>query len=137
MLWGQALSCGPMTDADPSPAGPILLTPDGSRTALSARYGEAYGSRHGAAAQARHVFVEGSGAHMHPCPRVLDVGFGLGVNFRATLAECARRGASLEYLAYEFDPAPVDVLLEVAEDGEGSEHPAWEELLAGGADRTL
>ncbi|MPY65151.1 tRNA (5-methylaminomethyl-2-thiouridine)(34)-methyltransferase MnmD [Deinococcus sp. SDU3-2] len=120
-----------MTDADPSPAGAILLTPDGSRTAVSARYGEAYGSRHGAAAQARHVFVEGSGTHAHPTPRVLEVGFGLGVNFRATLAECARRGAPLEYVAYEFDPAPVDLLREVAEGGEGSEHSAWEELLAG------
>lgn len=120
-----------MTDADPSPAGAILLTPDGSRTALSVRYGEAYGSRHGAAAQARHVFVEGSGTHAHPGPRVLEVGFGLGVNFRATLAECSGRGVPLDYLAYEFDPAPVAVLREVAEAGEGAEHPAWEGVLAG------
>ncbi|WP_027460383.1 tRNA (5-methylaminomethyl-2-thiouridine)(34)-methyltransferase MnmD [Deinococcus murrayi] len=120
-----------MTDADPSPAGAILLTPDGSRTALSARYGEAYGSRHGAAAQARHVFVEGSGTQVHPRPRVLEVGFGLGVNFRATLADGERRGVPLEYVAYEFDPAPVAVLREVAEGGMGADHPAWKEVLAG------
>ncbi|MDL2343136.1 tRNA (5-methylaminomethyl-2-thiouridine)(34)-methyltransferase MnmD [Deinococcus sp. MIMF12] len=120
-----------MTDADSSPAGAILLTPDGSRTALSTRYGEAYGSRNGAAAQARHVFVEGSGTHEHPGPRVLEVGFGLGVNFRATLARCARRGVPLDYLAYEFDPAPVDVLREVAGGGEGADHPVWEDVLAG------
>lgn len=113
-----------------SPAGDIILTPDGSRTALSARFGEAYGSRHGAAAQARHVFLEGTGTHHHPAPRVLEVGFGLGVNFRATLADAARRGVPLEYVAYEFDPAPAHVLGAVGEGGEGTDHPAWAALLA-------
>jgi len=114
-----------------SPAGDLILTPDGSRTAWSARFGEAYGSRHGAAAQARHVFVEGSGTHLSAAPRVLEVGFGLGVNFRATLADVARRQVPLAYLAYEFDPAPAEILHAVAEGGEGSEHPAWAALLAG------
>lgn len=114
-----------------SPAGDLILTPDGSRTAHSARFGEAYGSRHGAAAQARHVFVEGTGTQLHPAPRVLEVGFGLGVNFRATLAGCARRGVPLTYLAYEFDPAPAEVLRAVGEGGEGAGHPAWAVLLAG------
>ncbi|WP_272976072.1 tRNA (5-methylaminomethyl-2-thiouridine)(34)-methyltransferase MnmD [Deinococcus geothermalis] len=114
-----------------SPAGELILTPDGSRTALSVRFGEAYGSRHGAASQARQVFVEGSGTHRHPAPRVLEVGFGLGVNFRATLAEVTRRGVPLDYLAYEFDPVPVEVLRAVAAGGESADHPAWAALLAG------
>ena len=114
-----------------SPAGDIIETPDGSRTALSARFGEAYGSRHGAAAQARHVFVEGTGTHLADAPQVLEVGFGLGVNFRATLADAARRGVPLEYLAYEFDPAPAEVLRGVAAGGEGADHPAWAGLLEG------
>ncbi|MFC4427580.1 tRNA (5-methylaminomethyl-2-thiouridine)(34)-methyltransferase MnmD [Deinococcus navajonensis] len=108
---------------------PILDTPDGSRTAYNTRFGEAYGSRHGAAAQARHVFVEGTGTHVHPAPRVLEVGFGIGVNARATLASAARRGAPLHYLAYEFDPAPREVLAEVARHQEGNDHPAWQALL--------
>ncbi|MVN85460.1 tRNA (5-methylaminomethyl-2-thiouridine)(34)-methyltransferase MnmD [Deinococcus sp. HMF7620] len=116
---------------DETPAFAVLLTPDGSRTAHSARYGEAYGSRHGAAAQARHVFVEGTGTHDHPAPRVLEVGFGLGVNFRATVADAAARGAPLHYRAYEFDPAPRAVLRAVAgEDGQGADHPVWAALLA-------
>lgn len=113
-----------------SPAGALLLTPDGSRTAHSLRFGEAYGSRHGAATQARHVFVEGSGTHEHPAPQVLEVGFGLGVNFRATLEDCARRGVLLSYLAYEFDPAPAEVLRTVGDGGDGAGHPAWGALLA-------
>ncbi|MEF2280052.1 tRNA (5-methylaminomethyl-2-thiouridine)(34)-methyltransferase MnmD [Deinococcus sp. YIM 134068] len=120
-----------MNDGPSSPVGSILLTPDGSRTALSTRFGEAYGSRHGAAAQARHVFVEGTGTHEHPAPRVLEVGFGVSVNFRATLADAARRGVALKYVAYEFDPAPVSVLHEVGAGGEGYGHSAWDALLNG------
>ncbi|WP_034384757.1 tRNA (5-methylaminomethyl-2-thiouridine)(34)-methyltransferase MnmD [Deinococcus sp. YIM 77859] len=111
-------------------AGDIILTPDGSRTAFSLRFGEAYGSRHGAAAQARHVFLEGTQTQTHPAPRVLEVGFGLGVNFRVTLAHTAQRNAPLTYVAYEFDPAPPDLLRAVGEGGEGAEHPAWAALLA-------
>lgn len=114
----------------PDPESSILETPDGSRTAYNARFGEAYGSRHGAAAQARHVFVEGTGTHQHPAPRVLEVGFGIGVNCRSTLAHTAQRGAPLDYLAYEFDPAPAEVLQSVAAGQEGADHPAWQALTA-------
>ncbi|WP_288403943.1 tRNA (5-methylaminomethyl-2-thiouridine)(34)-methyltransferase MnmD [uncultured Deinococcus sp.] len=107
----------------------ILTTPDGSRTALNARYGEAYGSRHGARSQAWHVFVGGSGTDNHPAPRVLEIGFGVGVNARATLAATAASGAPLHYLAYEFDPATAATLREVATGGDAERHPAWEALL--------
>ncbi|WP_414656835.1 tRNA (5-methylaminomethyl-2-thiouridine)(34)-methyltransferase MnmD [Deinococcus sp. VB343] len=119
-----------MTASESAQAAPcVLLTPDGSRTAHSVRFGEAYGSRHGARAQAHHVFLEGSGTDLHPAPRVLEIGFGLGLNFRATLANAAERGVPLDYLAYEFDPAPPSLLREVAEGGEGAAHPLWLELL--------
>ena len=105
----------------------ILSTSDGSLSAHSARYGQSYGSRFGAARQARQVFAEGSGTHLHPAPRVLEVGFGLGQNFRATLAATA--GRPLHYLAYEFDPVPVKLLREVAAPDPLAAHPAWTALL--------
>jgi tRNA U34 5-methylaminomethyl-2-thiouridine-forming methyltransferase MnmC len=123
MLW--------LMPADPSALPTLIDTPDGSRTAFNARFGEAYGSRFGAAGQARHVFVEGTDTHTHPTPRVLEIGFGVGVNFRATLTDAARRGVPLEYVAYEFDPATSEVLRAVAEGNEGAEHPAWTALLEG------
>ena len=133
MLWPMTVSDspapGPPARGPLDPASPVLLTPDGSRTAHNARFGEAYGSRHGAATQAHHVFLEGSGSQLHPAPRVLEIGFGLGVNFRATLANTAARGAALDYLAYEFDPAPAELLREVAGDGEGADHPLWPQVL--------
>lgn len=109
--------------------GKIITTPDGSRTAHNERFGEAYGSRHGAAAQAHHVFLNGTETNTHPAPRILEIGFGVGVNYRATLRDTAERGVPLEYVAYEFDPAPAEVLKEVAEGGEGADHPAWLELV--------
>lgn len=102
----------------------MLATGDGSSTARSPRFRQAYSSLHGARAQAETVFVRGSGADRHPHPRVLEVGFGLGHNFRATLALRAL-GAPLEYLAFEFDPAPRSLLERV---GESSE-PVWREVL--------
>ena len=115
----------------PSAPPQLIETPDGSRTAHSPRFGEAYGSRHGAHTQARQVFVEGTETHLHPAPRVLEIGFGLGVNFRATLSDASARGVSLEYVAYEFDPVPANWLREVSAGQVGAEHPVWMALLGG------
>ncbi|MGY2895297.1 tRNA (5-methylaminomethyl-2-thiouridine)(34)-methyltransferase MnmD [Deinococcus sp. UYEF24] len=107
----------------------LQSTADGSLTAHSARFGQSYGSRFGAATQARQVFAEGSGTHLHPTPRVLEVGFGLGQNFRATLAATA--GRPLCYLAYEFDPVGAETLRRVASSDPVAAHPGWEALLEG------
>lgn len=106
----------------------LQSTADGSLTAQSARFRQSYGSRFGAATQARQVFVEGSGTHLHPAPRVLEVGFGLGQNFRATLTATTVR--PLHYLAYEFDPVPAETLRRVAASGPVAAHPGWRALLA-------
>ncbi|WP_161884387.1 tRNA (5-methylaminomethyl-2-thiouridine)(34)-methyltransferase MnmD [Deinococcus alpinitundrae] len=101
-------------------------TADGSLSVFSPRYGEWYSSRHGAARQSRTVFLEGSAAHLHPAPRVLEVGFGLGLNFRTTLADTAGRGAVLDYLAFEAFPLAASVLREVSA---GEENALWLALL--------
>ncbi len=122
-----------MPDLEPSApeisAPEILSTADGSLSAHSARYGQSYGSHFGAATQARQVFAEGSSTHLHPAPRVLEVGFGLGQNFRATLAATA--GRPLHYLAYEFDPVAATLLREVTASDPLAAHPAWAALLEG------
>ena len=119
----------PPTQAPQETVSEIQATADGSLTAHSARFGQSYGSRFGAAAQARQVFVEGSGTHLHPAPQVLEVGFGLGQNFRATLAATA--GRSLHYLAYEFDPVTAETLRRVAAPDPVAAHPGWQNLLEG------
>lgn len=107
---------GPVRPGTPlySAAVKFIETPDGSVTAFSERFGQAYSSVHGARSQAEVVFVKGTGTHLHPAPRVLEVGFGLGHNFRATLTGRAL-GAPLSYLAFEFDPVPREVLESVSD----------------------
>lgn len=91
-----------------------VSTADGSDTLFSVRYGQTYHSTHGAATEARHVFLEGSGvalllADERPS-RVLEVGFGTGLNFLVT-AQCAlQHGTKLHYVALERDLLPADTL---------------------------
>ncbi len=113
-------SAAQLTAADLRPTG------DGSLTLYSHRYRQTYGSAHGAQAQARHVFVGGTGIAASAAGRVLEIGFGVGQNLRATLA--AREGQRLDYLAYEVDPVPVSVLAELAPAAAAS--PLWQALLA-------
>ena len=60
-------------------------------------------------------------------PHILEIGFGIGQNLRATLAACEEQ--PLDYLAYEYDPVPATLLREVSAGGAGSQHPLWTELL--------
>ncbi|MFC6617593.1 tRNA (5-methylaminomethyl-2-thiouridine)(34)-methyltransferase MnmD [Deinococcus radiophilus] len=101
----------------------LRSTADGSLTVHSVRFGQTYGSVHGAQAQARHVFVQGSGTDQGDEARVLEIGFGVGQNFRATLE--ARQDKALDYLAYEFDPVSAEVLRRL----DPPEYPAWTALL--------
>lgn len=117
-------------DETPHSGSPIIETPDGSATAYNTRFGQAYGSRHGAKGQAEHVFLQGTQTDIHPAPMVLEVGFGVGVNFLTTLHDIGERNASLHYLAYEFDPAPLSVLQQVGVSHGGEQQPIWQDLLA-------
>lgn len=106
-----------------------LPTADGSLTLTSSRFGESYRSRHGALSEARHVFLAGSGvkdlfAEYEPVGprqpvRILEVGFGTGLNFLVTACAALAAAAStaedsaysgaprLHYTALENDPLPL------------------------------
>lgn len=104
----------------------IIHTPDGSSTAYSARFSQAYSSRHGARSQAETVFVRGTATDRHPAPRVLEIGFGLGHNLRATLA-LLQPNTPLEYHAFELFPVPSHVLRDVC----ASQDPFWQATVDG------
>ncbi len=73
-------------------------------------YGDVYASRSSAWGQAQAVFIEGcelpSRAAAVPCIRLLETGFGLGVNFLATWAWLRQTGcrSRLRYVAIEKHP---------------------------------
>lgn len=113
---------------DPSPD--PHLTPDGSFTLYSVRYGQHYHSRHGAQTQSERVYLEGTRTHLHPSPHVLEVGFGVGLNFLTTLRNAVSRGVSLNYLAFEFDPVPLDVLARLSSNHPLFDHPVWQGILS-------
>jgi tRNA U34 5-methylaminomethyl-2-thiouridine-forming methyltransferase MnmC len=106
-----------------------LLTEDGSTTLIHPLFNEAYSSKHGALMQARELYLKLTGTDQHPAPKVLEIGFGLGVNFRITLESCLARGARLEYISYELFPAPLEALEAVQITLSTKGQVVWEELL--------
>ena len=75
----------------------VRPTADGTRTLYSRACAQTYHSRHGAVLEARHVFLEGT-AYRAPA-RVLEVGFGTGLNFLVTAVRA--QGETLHYTALE------------------------------------
>ena len=81
-------------------------TGDGSATLYSERYAQTFASARGALSEAQSVFLAGSGvatkfADGEPV-RVLEVGFGTGLNFFVTAQACLENPAArLEYTALE------------------------------------
>lgn len=78
---------------------------------FSPRYRDVYRSRAGAVAEAEAVFVDGCGLRARWGGRerftIVELGFGLGVNFLATLAawrEDATRPARLDFVSVELHP---------------------------------
>ena len=102
----------------------IIVTADGSRTVSSPTYGETYGSTHGALSEALHVYLQGSGvAHRlatHQPTRVLEIGFGTGLNFLVTAEAAVRAGTALHYTSFEREPLPTDIIAAVHHGPESS-----------------
>jgi len=113
-----------------------ILTDDGSTTLLHPRFGVPYSSRHGALTQATELYLKLTETHRHPCPKVLEVGFGLGVNFRVTLQDAMTRGVRLEYLAYEYLPVERRVLETVPLPLTPPAEAVWQGVLEGFAARS-
>jgi len=87
-------------------------TADGSQTLYSASYQQTYHSHHGALTESYHVFINGSGvaqrlAHHQPT-QILEVGFGTGLNFLATVAQANK--TPLHYVALEKNWLSAEVL---------------------------
>ena len=85
----------------------IVTTDDGSATRHSERYGETYHSVHGALTEARHIYLNASGVADRlagkQSTRVLEIGFGLGLNFLLTADLAVMHSTALDYHAIEHD----------------------------------
>ena len=92
----------------------VVTTADGSRTLYSDPYEQTMHSHRGAVTESRHVFLEGAGVAARlgrgEEARVLEVGFGTGLNFFLTADLALKTDAPLEYVALERALLPSQVV---------------------------
>lgn len=86
----------------------FLRTGDGSITIHLPEWNEQYHSRHGAIAEAVHVFIK-SGLHQKWASEaneisILEIGFGTGLNCYLSLLEAERRQSLIKYTGIEAYP---------------------------------
>ena len=110
-------------------------TADGSLTLKSPGHGETFHSHHGALRESRHVFLEASGLARRlasgEATRVLEVGFGTGLNVLVAADAALGQPGRLEVVSLESDPLPAELLRSL---GHGSllAHPELAESLLQG-----
>lgn len=93
----------------------LLPSVDGSFTLVDPRTGATYHSLNGAREESLCVYINGSGLPhklaQTPVVRVLEIGFGTGLNFILTVEEAnSQPNSQLEYTAFEPYPLGLDVL---------------------------
>jgi len=93
----------------------FALTSDGSKTLFNEKVGEHYHSRHGALQESKHVFLntgmryflEKSGIKR---VKILEVGFGTGLNFLITADFCSANNIQLNYTGIEAYPLTTEII---------------------------
>lgn len=83
----------------------IERTDDGSATLFVPELNEHYHSTKGARTESQHIFIDmGLKASPAATPRVLEIGFGTGLNAWLTLEEAERSRRNIHYTGLELYP---------------------------------
>lgn len=112
----------------------FVITADGSKTLYHPTIGEHYHSRHGAVQESKHVFL-GMGLghyvaqHQPLAVKVLEIGFGTGLNFLLTADDCHTKGIPLDYTGVEAYPLPAATLSQTGY-GDYVSQALWTSFLA-------
>ncbi len=92
----------------------FAITSDGSKTLFNSSIGEHYHSRHGALQESKHVFLESGLKYFLEegvkKARILEVGFGTGLNFLVSAEHCGLKNVVLEYTGIEAYPLSPDII---------------------------
>ena len=87
----------------------LLITEDGSHTLFVPEIDECYHSSHGAIQESRHIFIESGLKHCTKKEiRVLEIGFGTGLNAFLTLIEAEGGSKKIRYTSLEKYPVEVE-----------------------------
>jgi len=89
----------------------LIETQDGSHSLLSGVFGVSYHSRYGAIQESSHVFIQ-AGLHWKALQakelRILEIGFGTGLNAYLTLLEARRLDLKIHYESIEAYPIAIE-----------------------------
>lgn len=96
------------------------MTSDGSKTLFNSEVGEHYHSRHGALQESKHVFVD-AGLNFFlkngsKKVKILEVGFGTGLNFLMSAEHSLSHKIDLEYTGIEAYPLGTDIIFNTGYD---------------------
>lgn len=103
----------------------IELTADGSATLFVPELDEHYHSMKGAQTESQHIFIDlGLNASIATRPRVLEIGFGTGLNALLTLEAAEENRKKVHYTGIELYPLPWEVVKQLGY----SDSPFFESL---------
>lgn len=89
----------------------LIETQDGSHSLLSGVFGVSYHSRYGAIQESSHVFIQ-AGLHWKALQsktlRILEIGFGTGLNAYLTYLEGSRLDLKIHYESIEAYPISIE-----------------------------
>ncbi len=89
----------------------VIFTADGSKTLYVAEMDEHYHSFRGAYTESRHIFIDmGFRKADKKEARILEVGFGTGLNAILTLIEACRSGIKVQYDTFELYPLSLEII---------------------------
>jgi len=92
----------------------LKLTEDGSHTLFVPAIDECYHSTHGAIQESRHIFIEAGLKHCQKREiKILEIGFGTGLNAFLTFLEAERRGTQIQYTSLELYPVEVQKAIQL------------------------
>ncbi len=97
----------------------LTQTADGSNTLFNETIGEHYHSAHGALQESKHVFIAAGLTHVISQKKeikVLEVGFGTGLNFLLSYAHSEENEIQLSYTGIEAFPLAKSVIAETGYD---------------------
>lgn len=105
----------------------IEKTDDGSATLFVPELNEHYHSTKGAHTESQHIFVDmGLKVSSAPSPRILEIGFGTGLNAWLTLEEAERSGRNVHYTGVELYPLQWDMVEQLGYVGKKDEPTAMD-----------
>jgi tRNA U34 5-methylaminomethyl-2-thiouridine-forming methyltransferase MnmC len=89
----------------------LFQTADGSNSLMSKQFGVSYHSKHGAVQETQHVFINAAFNYISlPKVKLLEIGFGTGLNALMTLQNCRKTNKEVEYVAVEAYPVSMETV---------------------------